>query len=231
MFIRGLLSILFTVAPVIPAPARKQRDARPDLPARARAFVSQLVKKDFAGATRDFDAVMRKAMPADKLEETWKALLAQVGAFQTHKATRTEYIAKYDVVFVTCAFAKASLDVKLVFTDRGEITGLFFVPTRGAEPAYQAPPYVRRATFREIDVTVGADPWKLPGTLSLPVGKRRARLSSLSTAPGREIAMRALGPIDRFVTWPGAWHRAASRCCATTRGRWSIAAKWPACMG
>ena len=56
---------------------------------------------------------MRKAMPADKLQETWKSLTTKVGAFKEQKGVRTDHTPKYKIVFVRCVFGQATLDAKV----------------------------------------------------------------------------------------------------------------------
>ncbi|MBM3289542.1 MAG: alpha/beta fold hydrolase, partial [Candidatus Hydrogenedentes bacterium] len=65
-----------------------------------------------------------------------------------------------------CEFERAHLDAKVVFDADGAIAGLFFLPAADAAP----PPYVSRSRFDEREVHLGADPWQLPGTLSVPKG-------------------------------------------------------------
>jgi dienelactone hydrolase len=45
---------------------------------------------------------------------------------------------------------------------------MFFLP---GETAWQRPAYVKPDSFRERDVTVGEGQWKLPGTLTVPIGQ------------------------------------------------------------
>jgi pimeloyl-ACP methyl ester carboxylesterase/nicotinamidase-related amidase len=101
---------------------------------KAREFVEQLVARDFDKAVADFDATMQKVMPAKTLGETWKAIEAQAGKFQKSRGIRTESTkvkdAEVKTVFVTCEFEKASLDVKVVYTSDGKVTGLFFAPAQ-----------------------------------------------------------------------------------------------------
>src|SRR5690348_16519877 len=80
--------------------------------ASAKAMVEALVKQDYKAASQDFDDVMRKALPSDKLEATWKSILGSVGAVKKQLPLRTES-GKYDIVFVPCEFEKAKLDIKI----------------------------------------------------------------------------------------------------------------------
>jgi dienelactone hydrolase len=152
------------------ASARAQpRSPRADVKATAQAFMDALTKEDFAGAGRDFDSAMQKAMPPEKLTELWKAMTGQVGAFQKQLGLRTEPTPKHEVVWVTCRFEKLPLDFKIVFNADQQITGLFIVPAQSTAE-YKPPAYVNQAAFGESSLTVGAGEWAVPGTLTLPKG-------------------------------------------------------------
>jgi uncharacterized protein len=163
-------SVLLLATAVLLLLAGRASGAQPtDQETAARAFVTALVKEDFAAATKNFDATMRNAMPADKLRATWKLIIGQVGAFKEQRTARSEKLENYHLVFVTCEFEKATLEAKVVFNVDKRIAGLFFVPPNRTMN-YQAPAYVRRDAFQETDVKIGAGGWQLPGTLSLPIG-------------------------------------------------------------
>jgi uncharacterized protein len=166
---RTLVHSVLTLAGLAGAAGAPAAAEPTDLGARAKEFLGLLAKEDFAGATKDFDAAMKKALPADKLEATWKVLTAQFGAFQKPGETRVVKAGQYDVVFVTCAFSKATLDAKVSFNGDKQIAGLFFTPHKAPVP-YTAPAYVRPEAFKETEVRVGSGEWELPGTLALPVG-------------------------------------------------------------
>jgi uncharacterized protein len=144
-------------------------DQPADRTAVAEAFVAAQVKSDFAAAMKRFDDVMRKASPADKMEATWKLVQQQVGPFQKQLGTRTEKAGKYDIVYVTCQFERMPLDVRVVFTRDGQITGYSIRPVQKPYD-FKPPSYARPEAFRESAVTVGAGEWALPGTLALPAG-------------------------------------------------------------
>jgi dienelactone hydrolase len=83
-----------------------------------------------------------------------------------------------------------TLDTKVVYDDAGKIAGLFFVPHKPA--AAPAPPDDSDAeSYREIEVVVGSDPWRLPGTLAVPRGE--------GSFPGL-ILVHGSGPHDRDET-------------------------------
>lgn len=150
-----------------PASAQDVNPRFAELTTSAQAFVKLLTEKKFDAATKDFDDTMKKVLPAKKLEEIWQSILSSAGTFQKQTGTRTASSGKYDIVFVTCRFAKAPLDVKVVFNRDKKITGLLFTPP-GAD--YRPPAYVRRDAFQESEVRIGSGEWTLPGTLTLPKG-------------------------------------------------------------
>lgn len=130
---------LFVLAAVGCAPATATPTAAPaaerfaGLVPAAQAFVGQLNSGDFAGAVARFDNTMKSAMPEAKLKEVWQQLAGQSGAFQAQLGTRTSESQGYRIVFVTCQFEKAVVDVQVVFNAQEQIAGLFFKP--GQAPA------------------------------------------------------------------------------------------------
>ena len=100
----------------------------PDFTAPAKEFVETLSRGDYASAFAKFDAAMKDAMPADQVKSAWGSLLTQVGAFDKVVGVKQAKEQGYDVVYVTCAFEKSQLDVKVVYNDKKEVSGLWFLP-------------------------------------------------------------------------------------------------------
>jgi hypothetical protein len=64
------------------------------------------------------------------------------------------------------------VDVQFTINEAGLVAGLHFrPPDQPLPPSWNRPPYSNPAMFHEKAVTVGSDPWKLPGTLTIPEGK------------------------------------------------------------
>ena len=94
----------------------------------ARSFVRLLEKRDFPRAVMSFDATMKSAMPKDKLEATWNAIIAQCGPFKKQGAAKEEKYEQYKIVFISCEFQKATLNAKVVLDKEKKVSGLFFLP-------------------------------------------------------------------------------------------------------
>ncbi len=132
----------------------------------AEKFVDRLAKEDFAGAVAPFDATMKHAMPEAKMRETWQTLAKQAGPFKQQLGTRTMQQVGFDIVFVTCEFERAILDIKVVFNSENQINGLWFVPGKRPTPDAAAP--VLPKAVHETAVRIGDGEWALPGTLTTP---------------------------------------------------------------
>ena len=96
---------------------------------KAEGIVDSLVKGDYAAVTSSFDATMKSSMSEAQLGQTWTALTTQAGAFKSKTGTRTEKEQGMDIVYVTCQFERANLDIKLVFDNSNQISGMWIVPT------------------------------------------------------------------------------------------------------
>jgi dipeptidyl aminopeptidase/acylaminoacyl peptidase len=132
---------------------------------QAEDFLDTMVRGDFATATAGFDDTMKRVMPSDQLEKTWKSVLSSAGQFKSRGSVRTDKVQVYDIVIITCEFEKAPIDVKVVFNASRQIAGL------SLNTSYTPPAYAKKDSFTEREITVGEGEWALPGTLSVPNGK------------------------------------------------------------
>lgn len=149
--------------PTSSAPVTPPAVVTPD--ARAKEVLGLLRKEDFAAAVALFDTKMTAALPADKLGPVWRGLLEQAGAVSTCEEPRVAPAGRYTLVVVRCKLERASIDVKVTLDTDQRVAGLFFVPT---QPPWAPPAYAGASSEREV--TVGAEPWALPGTLTMPEG-------------------------------------------------------------
>jgi len=142
--------------------------------ATAQQLVTQFVRGDFESVVQSLDESLRQQLPAEKLQETLQALVAQVGKFKEQVGAHTFQIPSAELVIVTCAFTNANLDINVAFNEQDKIVGVTITQVGGVEQQYTAvyetPPYVNQDLFTEQEVQVGKGAWVLPGTLSVPAG-------------------------------------------------------------
>ncbi len=172
-FLRTTVIILIAASLIAACSAQATPLPAANVEAKALALVENLNRGDYSAARADFDSTMKLALPEDRLKGIWETLPAQTGAFQEIKGTRSTVIDQYRVIFVTCLFENAAIDVRVVFNPKGKVAGLFFEPAQvggSSTVPYDPPSYVQRNAFEEQEVTVGSGEWALPGTLTLPVG-------------------------------------------------------------
>jgi uncharacterized protein len=94
--------------------------------------------------------------------------LEQVGEPETAKAGAN------DLVSFPTRFSKTTVIIQLTMNEAGRVAGLHFRPgSRPLPSVWGRPAYSTPALFKERAVTVGEDPWKLGGTLTVPVEKGR----------------------------------------------------------
>ena len=166
----------------------------------AEDFISKMAAGEFEQAVGYyFDAPMKRAMSAKTLSETWETLLGQVGPYTGQVDKRTDVVDGYDVVFVTTQFENDKIVIQVVFNEDKRISGLWFLPAEGTDDsAYSTPDYVQPGLFSESEVVIGKDPWKLPGTLSVPGGSGPFPAVVLVHGSGPQDRDETIGPNKPF---------------------------------
>ncbi|HYB01663.1 MAG TPA: DUF3887 domain-containing protein [Ktedonobacteraceae bacterium] len=126
--------------------------------ALAQQLVTWFVQGDFEAIVQSVDQSLRQQLPADKLQATLQALVAQVGKFKEIVGAHTFQIPSAELVSVTCAFANASLDINVAFNKQDSIVGLTITQVGGVEQQYTAvyepPSYVNQDAFTEREAYI-----------------------------------------------------------------------------
>jgi tetratricopeptide (TPR) repeat protein len=105
----------------------KHKAENEQLSSPARSLIKQLAAEEYDRAVERFDSNLKMTMPAHVLQDRWRTVVAEVGAFKrTINATpgRTQ---GYEVVTVKCEFDEGLLDVRVVYDKKKQVTGLFFI--------------------------------------------------------------------------------------------------------
>ncbi len=191
--LRLLLLIFIALLSVSAAPRQTAAQAAPPSQDEwirlAEQFLNDLRQERWSEAQAMLDQRMAAYFTGNKLAETWQGVQSQAGKFQAILSEQQQEQQGLHIVDLTSKFEKATLKVRVVFSADRKVSGLWFLPAE--PPPYNAPAYVDRNSFREVDVTIGTEPWKLPGTLSIPVGE--------GPYPG-VVLVHGSGPNDRDET-------------------------------
>lgn len=94
---------------------------------RAKGLLDAAQKGDYAGATRDFDAKMRTALPVPKFKQAWESL-AQFGTLQARGQAHPMKGEGYIAITVPLIFDKANLYAQVACGSDGRIAGFYIKP-------------------------------------------------------------------------------------------------------
>jgi hypothetical protein len=164
--------------------------------ARARAFIDELAKHDFASATKTFDEKMLAGLPKEKLEKVWSQLEAQTGELKSVDAIEMKDAEGVRIALAKVTFAKAPAVLRVVFDARHRITGFFMTPPDTAA-AWTPPSYASPALFEEKPIAVGTSP-SLPGVLTLPKDAKNVPAVVLVHGSGPNDQDETIGAIKVF---------------------------------
>jgi dienelactone hydrolase len=168
------------------------------LDSRARTFVAAMSEGKHADAVKMMEPRMASALPADRLKSTWDSLVSQLGAFGAITSVRLATESGYRVTYVTCDFASAVIDAKVVFDAEGRVTGLWFGLPQPKTGEYKEPPYSVAGSFTEVSSEIGKEPWVLPGTLTIPAGEGPFPAVVLVHGSGPNDRDESIGPNKPF---------------------------------
>lgn len=163
---------------------------------RSDAILAALTNHDYAAATSHFDARMRAALDAARLQQVWTQVLpAQAGAYRDHAATSVALQPTGALARTPMQFANAWLEMRVSCTADGNVDGLFFAP--GAAPA--AAPVASPPSARDMPLDVPSPLGALPGTLTLPDGNGPFPAVLLVAGSGPNDRDESIGPNKPFL--------------------------------
>ena len=135
---------------------------------RTKQVLDQLLANKIGAVYAKFSPKMKSAISQDTYT-TQMAQIVALGAPQKIDAPRTQAVGDLTVVAIGVHWAPVSLDCKVAWNKAGEIEGQFWSPAEAAKE-FQSAPYAHPDSLTSLNVTVGDDAWKLPGTLTMPKG-------------------------------------------------------------
>lgn len=143
----------------------------------------------FAAIEELFAPRLREAVSAETIRAAWAAEIAKIGPVQAVGAPLSEPFGVGLVrVSTPVSGEHGGLTVVVSVDQAGKLNGFRLAPPAGA--AWTPPRYAAPGRFTEREVTLGPEPLAVPGTLTLPRGRRQR--------PG--VVLLASGPADRDMT-------------------------------
>ncbi|MEU8148716.1 alpha/beta fold hydrolase [Nonomuraea sp. NPDC048901] len=158
--------------------------------ATAMAVVEMAENGHFADIERLFAPPLRAVVSAEALRAEWEGLISRIGPISALGTPVSEPVkAGLTRVSVPVTCERGGLTVVMSVDETGLLQGLRLAPPLTEQ--WTPPPYARRKSFDEHEVTVGSDALAVPGTLSLPRGR--------GPWPG-VVLLSGGGPFDRDET-------------------------------
>jgi dienelactone hydrolase len=135
---------------------------------RTKQVLDQLLANKIGAVYAKFSPKMKSAISQDTYT-TQMAQIVALGAPQKIDAPRTQVVGDLTVIVIEIHWAPVTLDCFVTWNKAGEIDGQLWRPAEAAQE-FQSAPYAHPDSFTSLNVTIGDDAWKLPGTLTMPKG-------------------------------------------------------------
>jgi dienelactone hydrolase len=180
--------MLFRLVPILPLlPALLMAQPAQDPTALSRKALDLFLSADYSALTAMFTVDMKKDLTEDKLAKLG-AQIKTMGAVEKIGDPMARKAGANTIVVFPVKFAAESINFQWAINASGLVASMVELP--GAVD-WKRPDYSKPDSFKEREVTVGEGEWKLPGTLTVPVGSGKF--------PG-VLLVHGSGPNDRDET-------------------------------
>ena len=132
----------------------------------ARKALDLVLAGQYAEFLQMSTADVQKGLPAAELAKVG-ALIKTYGALEKIGDPAMTTSGPNSIVVFPVKFATQNINFRIIINSAGLVAGIFQLP---GGINWQRPEYSKPDTFKERDATVGDGEWKLPGTLTVPVG-------------------------------------------------------------
>ncbi|MFC1744473.1 prolyl oligopeptidase family serine peptidase [Candidatus Riflebacteria bacterium] len=166
--------------------------------------MSFLQKCEFKKARQLFSKGLQTEFTPDEFKAIWAAHKSKSGDY--HRLPGCLILQEHDgiTLFFPGRFGKKEVDIQLYIDREGKISTFLFCPPE-VRTAFESNrlnfmllDYVRSEKFIEHEVTFGAGDYKLPGTLTLPVGSGPFPVVILVHGTGPNDRNESIGPNKPF---------------------------------
>jgi len=137
-----------------------------DPAATARKALDLFIGEKYADLFAMFTPENQKSLPQAGLAKLG-AQLKSYGALDKIDEPSIQKSGTNTITVFAAHFEKQNINFRFIINQGGQVAAMFQLP--GAVP-WTRPSYSKPESFQKREVTVGADEWKLPGTLTVPTG-------------------------------------------------------------
>src|ERR1019366_7024849 len=160
----------------------------------ARKALDLVLAGQYAEFLQMSTADVQKGLPAAELAKVG-ALIKTYGALEKIGDPAMTTSGPNSIVVFPVKFATQNINFRIIINSAGLVAGIF---QRPGGVNWQRPEYSKPDTFKERDVTVGDGEWKLPGTLTVPVGAGPFPAVVLVHGPGPNDRDETVGGVKMF---------------------------------
>lgn len=136
---------------------------------RTRQALNLLLTRKYEAFYALFSPEMKNAITLQTFSQQAEQILG-MGTPESIGDPAVRIVQGSPLVTIPLRWPAGSLTFQVSWNNDGQIQGTFFRPAARQSADWTPPDYAKVGEFTERDVTVGADRWKLPGTLTLPKG-------------------------------------------------------------
>jgi dienelactone hydrolase len=159
-----MLTRAFRVLPLLSILLAAQTS--PDPAALARKALDHVLAGQYADFLQMSTADVQKSLPEAEMAKLG-AMIKTYGALEKVGDPTTVRSGPNSIFVFPARFATQNINFRIIINSSGQVSGFFQLP---GGVNWQRPEYSKPDTFKEREVTVGEGEWKLPGTLTVPVG-------------------------------------------------------------
>lgn len=161
--------------------------------ALANEFSKKLTLREYSDVYNSFDDTMKKAMDEAALQKSWIDTAGNIGKFESILKSSFQVTEGYAVVIDKLLFTERALDIRWVFNEKKQISGLFM------QYVSMPPEPVSNDKFKEFLVEVGAEGYKMNGLLTLPNGVTKPPVVILVHGSGQSDLNETIGANRPFM--------------------------------
>ncbi len=158
--------VIFTISGLFMGCNRKPDQS--EIIMRGKEFTGNLISNQYKEAYEYLDSYMTEKYTQDFMRNQWAIAIKELGSFKQMGDILYEKQQELHIVTVPCNFEKNTLFVRLMIKDNRKIVQVNFAP-KEKPIAYEIPDYINKENYREINLEIVHEGYRLPAIMTIPV--------------------------------------------------------------